>query len=195
MADNPNAYPGLVPCSEGGQGNYKGRLERCVHPATDGTAVHKYSVVKRDGGADSVTGKQTVVAAAGTDTAYGIVVGMEPDPTDLNTHYCKASTRRVLLVAPWDDQLWFKAIGDDVGTTLDATHTGLNVDIQLGTDSTITGHGNDRLDSSTVNTTNTLTVRLVKLDETVGQSFVDGDKYKVWVCKANLSQDKSTTGV
>lgn len=194
MADNPNSYPGFVPCGVGGQGEYKGTLRKLVHPAADSTAVYKYSFVKYDGGADATTGLKTAIAAAGTDTPCGIVVGMEPDPTDLNTHYCKASTRRVLLVAT-DPTVYFKAIGDDVGTTLAASHSGLNVDRVAGTPSTITGHGNGRLDSSTVDTTATLTVRIVGLDETVGQNIGDTDKYKVYVCKANLHQDSSTTGV
>lgn len=200
MSDNPNAFPGFVPCGEGGQGEYKGRLVRAVHPAADGTAVYKYSVVKRDGGVDATTGFQTVIAAGDTDVPYGIVVSMDPEPTSLNTHYCVASTRRVLLIALFDDQLWFKAVGDDVGLTLDATHIGYNAIQETSgiTASTITGHSNLRLDSSAVTTTGTQSganYRIVALDSTLGQSIVDGDKYKVFICRANYSQDKDTTGV
>ena len=196
MADNVNATPGFVPCGVNGQGEYKGSVNRYVHPAADGTAVHKFSVVKRDGGADASTGLPTAIAAGDTDTPCGIVIGMVPDPSDLNTHYCKASTRRILLVAD-DPGLYFKAIGDDVGETLDAAHVGENVTQETAgiTPSTLTGNSLVRLDSSTSATTNTLTIRLVKLDETVDRSVVDGDKYKVWVCKFNLHQDSSTTGV
>lgn len=196
MSDNTNATAGFIPCGVNGQGEYKGTPSRMVHPASDGTAVYKFQPVKRDGGADSTTGLPTVIAGADTDTFCGIVVGMEPDPDDLNTHYCAASTRRVLLVAD-DPNLHFKAIGDDVGETLDATHVGQNVIPETSgiTSSTLTGNSLIRLDSSSSDTTNTLTIRLVKLDEAVDRNIADGDKYKVFICKWNLHQDTSTTGV
>lgn len=187
---------GLVPCGANGSGEYKGKCSRYVHAATDNAAVYKWQAVKMDGGSDAATGLRTVVAAGDTDTPCGICVGVENEPTDLSTQYCPASTRRIILVED-DPNVLFTAIGDDVGTTLDATHAGSNVTQESSgiTSSTVTGQSLHRLDSSTVNTTNTLTIRLVKLLDTAGQNIADGDKYKTWVCQFNLHQHNSTTGI
>ncbi len=196
MADNANSSPGPVPCNSNGRGSYNGTVNRYVHASGDAVALHKYHAVKRTGAADATTGLPVVAKAADADTPCGLVVGFEPNPATINTLYCPASTRMVILVAD-DPDLHFVAVGDDVGETLDALHAGENVTFEDSgfTPSTTNGTSQLRLDSSTSDTTNTLNVRLVKLVEEPSQNIADGDKYKKWVCRFNLHQESSTTGV
>jgi hypothetical protein len=196
MSDNPNYTPGFVPVGTGGQGEYKGSVHRYVHASDDSVAIYRYAPVKRTGAADATTGLPVVAAIADTDTPCGICVGFEVLPSSLNTMYCVASTRRVVLVAD-DPNLEFIGVGDDVGETLDVAHSGENVIPETSgvTASTISGNSNIRLDSSSSDTTNTLTIRLVKIYEEPGQNIATGDKYKKWVCRFNLHSETSTTGL
>lgn len=202
MSNNPNAYAGMVPCGVMGNGDYRGRLSRYVHTAADSNPIYKYQFVARTGAGDSTSGLPVVSTLSNVySDITGIVVGMEPVAyPSLNTMYCPASTYRVLLVAD-DPVLWFTAIGDDVGTTLAISHQGQNIQYTPGTPSTITGHSNDRLDSSTVGTaaqdgsSHNRNIRLVKLSEIVGRNIGTTDMYKVFICNINTQMSSETDQV
>lgn len=205
MSDNANSFPGFVPCNASGQGEYKGVVNRYAHLASDGTAIYRYQFVSRvSASSDSVTGLPVVTAPAQVySDVTGICVGMEPIASDVRTMYCAASTYRILLVAECTPDLYFRAIGDDSGGTLTAANAGKNIQWVAGTPSTITGHGNDRLKSTSVTanvqdgSSHNNIIRLVKLDETPGRQFGASDKYKVFICKINqgMCTETDTTGV
>lgn len=128
--------------------------------------------------------------AAGGNYFSGVIVGFLADQDDLTKHYRVASTERIVLVCD-DPDVIFECQEDSDGGALTAADAGLNADIVIGTGSTTTGLSAVEIDSSTVATTNTLQLRLLRLkpveDNEIGSNAV-------WEVKINLHTARYTTG-
>jgi hypothetical protein len=110
-------------------------------------------------------GVYPAVERIGSGTAVpivGVVVGFEPDYSNLNApNYRAASTRRVVLVADASDTI-FAGPQDAVGGVVAAASVGLNVAINLGTAGSSGAYASGMsVDSSTVATTSTLPLQIV----------------------------------
>jgi hypothetical protein len=148
---------------------YNGQLNRYMISASDSQATNVGDFVQlsdNDALVDTVGfGVYPAVERIGSGTAVpivGVIVGFEPDYTNLNTgNYRAASTRRVALVADSPD-LIFAGFQDGTGGVVAAASVGLNAAINLGTAATTAPWASDMsVDSSTVATTATLPLQIV----------------------------------
>jgi hypothetical protein len=174
---------------------YNGAFTSYVVPASDGTALFVGDLVKLSATGDANTGLRGVVQAAAGDAVVGVVVGMEVDPTDLNTpQYRAASTRRVVYVAD-DPSLLFEAQEDGDTDPLETIDVGQNLNAVVGSGSTVTGASGMELDSDSHNTTATLTLKLMELAQRADNEWVSGGQaYTRWIVKINNHQLGSSTG-
>ena len=148
---------------------YNGQVNRYMISASDAQATNVGDFVQlsdNDALVDGIGfGVYPAVERIGSGTAVpivGVVVGFEPDYSNLNAgNFRAASTRRVVLVADATD-LIFAAPQDGVGGVVAAASVGLNVAINLGTASTSGAYSSGMsVASSTVATTATLPLQIV----------------------------------
>lgn len=147
-------------------------LELCFIPASDGTAMFVGDPVKTAGSAGQIVGcpyKKTVAQCAATNPIYGVIVGFLPQMVstgmDLGKRYRPASTAMYCLVKPANNQDIYRVQSDDVGGDLAATDIGLNADFIVGSGSTFSGMSGVQLDTSTKNTTATLSLKIIGFDD------------------------------
>lgn len=162
-------------------------------PSTDSTAIGLGDPVKLAGSADA-DGIATVtrVTTPGTDVIAGVMIGVQPVPTDLSLNYRKASTAMYIYCIT-DPECVFEIQEDSVGGALAATSVGLNANIVLGTVDTTTGNGKTMLDSSTANTTSTLDVQILGYKQAVNNEI--GSYAKILVKLNKAQYVNATTGV
>ncbi len=148
---------------------YNGQFNRYMISASETGVVNVGDLVVLSDSAALVDtagfGVYPAVERAGSGTAaaiVGVVVGFEPDYSNLNAGmYRAASTRRVAYVADSPDLL-FAAPQDGVGGVIAAASVGLNVAVALGTATTTAPYASAMLvDSSTVATTSTLPLQVM----------------------------------
>ena len=151
---------------------FNGQVRKYFIPATDSTAVFQGDLVKLAGSADA-NGVATVAQCAATDTPVGVVMFVEPNPSDLSKLYRVASTAQYVYVADSPD-LVLEIQEDGVGGALAVTDIGNNADVVVGSGSTTTGQSGMELDSSTAATTSTLVLNILgfsqKADNEVGSA-------------------------
>lgn len=187
---NVNRPNGLRPVKHLDGSPYNGAVNRYLIPASDSTATFVGDAVKSGGTADA-DGVPTIAQAAAGDTLRGVIVGFEPDPTNLSGNYRAASTARYALVADAPD-LVFEVQEDAVGGALAITAVGNNADLVVGSGNTSSGASGMQLDSSTAATT-TAQLRVL--------GFSQDPKNEVGVANAkvlvaiNEHELKSTAGV
>lgn len=182
---------------------YNGQLNRYMISASDTAVTNVGDLVVLSDNAALVDGDQGVYpaverAGSGTSAAViGVVVGFEPDYSNLNTgNYRAASTRRVALVADAPD-LIFAAPQDAVGGVVAAASVGLNVAVNLGTaGSTAPWASGMSVDSSTVATTNTLPLNIVGVTASPDQDVTSTARPAELLVKINTHQfANGATGV
>lgn len=149
---------------------YNGQVNRYMISASDSQATNVGDFVQLSGDDALVDnaagfGVYPAVERIGSGTAVpivGVIVGFEPDYSNLNTpNYRAASTRRVALVADASDII-FAGPQDAVGGVVAAASVGLNVAINLGTAGTSGAYASGMsVDSSTVATTATLPLQIL----------------------------------
>lgn len=182
---------------------YNGQLNRYMISVSDTQVTNVGDLVVLSDNAALVDGDQGVYpaverAGSGTSAAIvGVVVGFEPDYSNLNTgNYRAASTRRVALVADSPD-LIFAAPQDAVGGVVAAASVGLNVAVNLGTaGSTAPWASGMSVDSSTVATTNTLPLTIVGVTSSPDQDVTSTSRPAELLVKINTHQfANGATGV
>jgi hypothetical protein len=172
---------GAKPVGQNG-GAFNGQVNRYYIPATDSTIMAVGDIVKLAGSADA-DGIPTVTRAAATNTPVGIIVGFDwPDRTyEDNPQYKPASVEAYALVA---DDPNVKFIIQEDGAIV-AASVGLNTDILVANANSVTGQSQVELDSSEVNTTSTLVVRIESLYQVANNAIGTN---AVWVCGFNVHQ-------
>lgn len=144
---------------------YNGQATSCVIPASDGTATFIGDFVKLAGGSDTTDAMPTVIQAAAGDRLYGVVVGFEPDYSDLTNKYRLASTKRVARVVPAYPGTVFEGQADGAVVAGDV---GQLADVVVGTGDTATGRSAMEIDISTKATANGQ-LQIIGLSQTVGE--------------------------
>ncbi len=197
---NVDAAFGAVPIGTTDGSDYHGKLRECVLLAADSTATFLGDFVKLSG-TGSVDGKTPAVAqAAAGDAMIGAVVSFVPDFSDEGTlsttpNHRNASTLRKCLVA-WGSDVLFAIQSDEDTAALATTDIGRNVDIVVGSGSTVTGISAMEIDSDSVLDA-TAQLRLHSISNEVENelgSLTAGDK-AIWVVSINESQDDHGAGV
>lgn len=188
---NINAPTGLKPVSGLGQ-TYQGRVTIYAVPASDGTAIYVGDPVKLVGTSSIVNGVvyANVAQAASGDVMVGVMTGSVADTRD-STIYRAASALRLIEVAD-DPNLIFEVQQVTGGTPLTANDVGLNVNLSIGTGSTVTGYSGCTLDNTSEATTNTLDVKIVgmvnRADNDVGSSVSSGMDASRFLVRLNRHQ-------
>lgn len=189
---NVSSPCGLRPVAGIGGSRFVSNVQQCFVPSTDGNALYIGDPVIFKGTA-SVDGYTHVGIATAAGGAYvsGVVVGLVPDPLYPTTLYRAASTARYLMVEVGN--VLFEIEEDGIGGALGLTGVSGNADLIAGNGSNTTGLSGWLLDSSTLQTTATLQLRI--------QSFVDridndpaSANAKVLV-SINLRSNANTTGI
>ncbi|MDE2099603.1 MAG: hypothetical protein KGL39_20290 [Patescibacteria group bacterium] len=197
---NANTARGLVPYKYVSGAPYNGAANIYNVPATYATALYLGQPLVATGASDAngIPVLQTASAGGGAYTIgpmVGIVDGGDPVVAvtrDLPIYH-PASTNQYILVAD-DPNLLFWIQEDSVGGSIAMATAGMkNADLIAGNGSTVTGWSGWMLDSSSINTTNSLQLRLIsglqEADNTMASS------YAKWLVKINLHSLTNTTGV
>lgn len=169
---NVSRINGFRPVNSAGQA-FASRVTKYFIPSSDGTAVYVGDPVKLAGSSDTDGTAATVALAAAGDSIVGVVVGIAPNPDNLNVGgmYRAASTARYVLVADDPSQLF---VAQASNGTPAVTDIGLNINHAVGSPSTSTATSGAYLDFATEATTSTLTFKLRKFyaapDNEVGAS-------------------------
>ena len=197
---NTDAAFGAVAIGTTDGSDYHGKMREVEFLSSDATACFTGDFVKLTGttGAD---GKTPVVTQAGVgESVIGAVQSFIPNFEDEGTlsstpNHRAASTARKAVVPFGADVLY--VIQEDGDTTpLVAADAGQNVDIVVGTGSTVTGISGMEIDSdSKVGTTAQLRLHHLSGDiETVFGTATNGVNAK-WVVTINENQDDHGAGV
>jgi len=186
---NSNAPFGLRPVNL--DGSYCNSVAVNVYsvPASDSNNIFIGDPVITTGTGDS-NGVPIVAKATAGSGAYfqGVVVGIKPT-TDESTVYRAASTAMLVYVADSPDQLFeIQSNGTAAITSL-----GANADFSFGSGgSTGTGISGGVLSESSVNTTNTLQLRIERFSPAVDNEI---GLYGRYIVRINLHQKRNLTGI
>jgi len=131
------------------------RTSRYAIPANNSTAVYMGDFVKSEGSA-TTDGVPHVIQAAAGNLLRGVVVGFEPDHSDLTKMYRVGSTLRYCQVA--DDPATVFEIQADGSTAAD--DVGENADIVVASGNTTSGNSGMELQSSS-HVTSTAQLRIL----------------------------------
>lgn len=161
---NVDTPRGLQPVRYVSGGPYNGATNQYYHDSGNGVAIFKGDLVTITGASTFVNiggvikSLPNVVQSATGDVFQGVCVSVEPETRD-STIYCAASTGRVINVCD-DPAVLYEAQDVNSGTPLTANDVGLNVNVVVGTGSTVTGYSGMALDNTTEAVTNTLDLKI-----------------------------------
>lgn len=189
---NSNTPFGLRPVGTLGNASYAGKVQKFLSSTSETAAIGMGDPVALAGSADA-DGVPTCIRMTAGGTAVGVVVGAVPDPTNLTTNYKPASTARYLLVETDPNTIYeVQETSASTSTYIAAASVGLNATLSMGTVDTTTGNGKTVL-TTTVATTTTLDVQILRLSPAVGNAI---GQYAKWLVRLNNNQYKAnTTGV
>jgi hypothetical protein len=158
---NVNAPTGFRPIGTIGQAGYTGKLSSYTVVVGDTSAIGIGDPVCLAASSANASGLATARRATVGDALIGVCVGVKPTPADLTLTYRKASTAMEIYVDTDPDTIYEIQEDADAGA-VPATAIGLNADFILGTVDTVTGNGKTMLDSSSVETTTTLGLQILR---------------------------------
>ena len=162
---NVNAPRGLVPVANFAGAPYNGSVRYYAHASGDSQAIFVGDLVTATGDSifknigGSVQSIPVVAQSVTGGVFQGVCIGVMP--TDqANPIYAPADTEVIVLVAD-DPNILCIAQDANSGTPLTANSVGLNIDVSVGSGSTVTGMSGMVLDNTTEATTNTLDLKII----------------------------------
>lgn len=193
---NANVARGLIPYRRTTGEPYNGAANIYYVPAAVASNIFIGDPVTWLTNAADANGIPSVtLATAGTSNnvlgaMVGIVNGGEPIVSVVQNSpvYHVASTAAYILVADDPDLLYMV---QENGSMVQGA-PGRNVNLVSGSGSTTTGYSGWQLNSSTLNTTNTLQMKIMRLLEQADNAVGTNAK---WLTRINLNALTSTTGV
>lgn len=173
---------------------YNGQCTMYYTDAGTGGNIFVGDLVKLAGTADA-NGVRGVAAAAASDACVGVVVGIVPSMTNLDTpQYRAASTARYVLVAD-DPAIIFEAQEDGDTDPLELVDAGLNVNFIVAAGNTTTGASGMQIDSNTEAASATLPLKLIAPAQRPDNELVAaGQANTRWLVKINNHQLAASTG-
>ncbi len=195
---NTNAPRGLVPLKVASSHD----LELCIIPSGDTKVYGKFDPVEYAGTSSNTNGGPTkpdvVRSAGGSGPIMGVIMGFCPQlsNTTFDNEHRPASTAMYCLVQPCRDGDRYLTQSDDDSTLLTEDSVGSNVDLVADIDAnTTTGYSKMQIDSSTINTTNTLQLKIVEVSqEPSNEPGVTNQKFVVEVNSRELGAGTGSTG-
>lgn len=196
---NANVPRGLVPEAFVSGAPYNGAVNVYYVPATNATALYIGDPVIGVTNSADANGVPTVnIASAGGGTyLLGAMMGVANNAGSLvipvlqsQPVYLPASTAAYIYVADDPNLVW--RIQENGAMVAGAG--GRNADLVSGAGSTVTGLSGWQLASSTLNTTNTLQMRVLRLYQSATNTNAIGTNAK-WLCKINLHSLNNLTGI
>lgn len=196
---NANLPRGLVPVRYQSGAPYNGAMNIAYVPSTYATALYRGDPLIWVTDASDAIGIPVVARATAAGGNYisgvcaGPLSGGDPAVPVLATdpQYHVASTGGYVGIIT-DPYILWEIQEDSVGGVMTVGAAGRNADLIAGSGSTVSGWSGFQLDSSTLNTTNTLQLRI---RETVQR--VDNDAtldYAKWLVQINLHSARNLTG-
>lgn len=196
---NSNTPRGLIPYRRTTGEPYNGAANIYFVPAGVSSAIFVGDpVTYLSNSADAVGIPAVTLATAGSSNyilgaMVGIVAGGEPQiaiTRDLPVYH-QAATGGYILVADDPDLLFFVQ-EDSAGGAMVGGAGNRNVNLAAGAGSTVTGYSGWQLKSSSLATTNTLQMRVIRLLEQADNAVgANAD----WLCRINLHALTNQTGV
>jgi hypothetical protein len=190
---NTNAPFGLLPKRHLSGAPWNGQVSRFAVLAADGAALFKGDLVKSAGTADANGVKAVARASADTDQMVGVVVGFEPDFSNLNTgsQYRAASTLRYVLVCT-DPTVIYEVQCSGSSVIADI---GLNVGLTYTAGSATTGVSAMVALQSTVDVTVTLPLKIFGWVQRPDVDTTDATNMKLEVLVNNAALATNVVGV
>jgi hypothetical protein len=193
---NANVPRGLIPYCDVFGRKYNGSFNVYYVPSSYATALYVGDPVDIISGSNDALGTPAVQLASSGSPILGVMVGIV-NGGDMGSMvavtrdqavYHPASTAQYIAVA--DDTSLLFAIQDDASTQARAPNlwAGRNANLVSGTGSTVTGYSGWQLQASSVATTNTLDLKIMRplqqADNTIGTSANTNMNAK-WLVKLN----------
>lgn len=167
---------------------WNGQVTRYAVVTADDTAIGIGDFVKLNGASDAV-GIRAVTRSGANDASVGVVVGIDVNPTNLNTPQYRAADAAGYVLVVDDPNAYFEMQEDG---NAGVAAVGLNCSLVVGNPSSTTGTSIFEIDSSEVTTDAT---DLVKLIEVVQREDNDGTAANAkWIVKINNHQLNAHTG-
>ena len=196
---NANVARGLIPYATIWGQKYNGSFNTYFVPASYGTALYVGDPVDIISSSNDANGIPAVKLATVGSPYLGVVVGIinGGDMGNMNTVtrdlpvYHPASTAQYLAIA--DDPNLLFAVQDDASSQATAPNlwAGKNANLVAGSGSTVTGYSGWQMAASTVATTNTLDVKIIRplqqADNAIGTAANTNMNAK-WLVKLNNSR-------
>lgn len=182
---NVDRANGLTPVRHLNGAPYNGQVNRYCFLTGDGTATFVGDLVKLSG-TGHTDGTPAIAQAAAGDASIGVLVGLEPDPTNLGLKHRTASTFRYAYVAD-DPHLIFEIQEDSVGGALAVTEIGLCTNVVVGSGNTSTGASGMQLDSSDVSTDTAGQLRILRLVPRDDNAIGSLAKWEVQIAEHSLN--------
>ena len=163
---------------------YNGSAQRC-YASAPAAGLFVGDVVTLSGTAEANTGILGVTAAAAGGVFYGVIVGLDPDRTDLDKKYMASGDTGYVYVAT-DTNVVYQAHEDDGSLVI--TDVGQNHDIVLGSGGdTAFGTSSHAIDSSSSGTGADLQVKLIGKAQIEGNDIGDATPFTIWEVTLNES--------
>ena len=200
MPDNKDSPFGMKPIKHLNGSPWNGKFNIYYKAVALNEAMFIGTPIQLAGSADTF-GKYPTVKLAGTSPILGVIIGFPNTPyiaadvTDLDKLYSLASTASYVAVVD-DPSVIFEMQEDDAdGDTLDADDVGLNASATTESGSTTTGQSTVEIDRSTVATTSTFNLKLLRLVDRPGNAMGAYSKWEVLINNHGLGQGLGSTGV
>lgn len=124
------------------------------------------------------------------DIPLGVVVGWDPDPTNLENLYHPASTTYAVYICTDPDVILEAQIDD--ATLTDGTGIGLNYDVTIAAGDTSTGTSNMEIDGDSGVTTAATPLKIIGAVDRMDNDLTTANSR--WLCIFNLHAYKSDAG-
>ena len=189
MANDTGAF-GLKPIRMADGTPWNGAVEKCYISSSYNVALYIGTPVLLSptlAEKDATGEHQTVnIAVVNSGIWYGVIVGFEPDPTNLGLLYNPASTERYCYVAKGPDVVYL--IRGNAAATPTSVIVGQNAAaVATSAGSTATGLCGWHLAEDTGNTTQTLPMTVLRVHQAANNTLGDNALYEVILTTQRLA--------
>ena len=163
---------------------YTGASQRC-YASAPAAGLFVGDVVTLSGTAEATTGIIGVTAAAAGGVFYGVIVGLDPDRTDLNKKYMASGDTGYVMVAT-DTNVVYQAHEDDGSLVI--ADVGTNCDMAAGAGgNTVYGTSSQMISSTGNGTGADVQLKLIGKAQIEGNDIGAATPFTIWEVTLNES--------